>query len=95
MIYPNFIKDNDTIGIAAPSDGISNNIDLQRLDEAKKTFNAKNIKIYEPANCRNRYIGRSGTAIERARQLENLFLDNTVNGIICLSGRRLFSRNAF
>ena len=27
MIYPNFLKENDTIGITAPSAGVGRNID--------------------------------------------------------------------
>ena len=37
MIYPKFINKKDTIGICAPSDGITNKLKLKRLDNAKNS----------------------------------------------------------
>ena len=39
MIYPNFIKENDTIGITSPSDGITKKEKIYRLNNAIKSFN--------------------------------------------------------
>ena len=35
MIYPEFIKNGDYIGVTAPSDGVTDILDLKRLDNAK------------------------------------------------------------
>ena len=42
MIYPNFIKEKDTIGVTAPSNGQTDKLDLIRIDNAYKE-----LKRYE------------------------------------------------
>lgn len=86
MIYPKFIKENDTIGITSPSDGITKEEKLYRLDNAIKKFNELGFKIVETSNLRTSNKGRSSTAIDRATQLEELFKDNNIDAIICSSG---------
>ena len=49
MIYPKFLKANDTIGITAPSDGIIKEFDKIRLNLACQKLNSlgyKTIKTY-------------------------------------------------
>ena len=36
MIYPEFLKEQGTIGVTAPSRGITDELDLIRLENAKK-----------------------------------------------------------
>ena len=47
MIYPEFLKEKDTIGVTAPSDGITDEIKLKRLDNAIKSFEDKGFNIKE------------------------------------------------
>ncbi len=86
MIYPKFIKDGSIIGVTAPSDGITEEIDIKRLDFAKDSFNNLGYKVVETQNVRTNDCGRSSSAYDRARQLESLFLDKNVDLVMCVSG---------
>lgn len=44
MIYPEFLKEKDTIGVTAPSDGITDEVKLKRLDNAIKSFEETELK---------------------------------------------------
>lgn len=86
MIYPQFLKSNDYIGVTAPSDGIVGKIDTYRLDNAIKKFNKMNYKIKETKNVRKSIQGKSASSKEQARELESLYKDEQVKCIICASG---------
>ena len=86
MIYPDFLKEHDTIGVNAPSDGITDEVKLKRLDNAIKNFNSRDFNIKETPNVRCSIKGRSSTSKERARELEELYEDKDVKAIICTSG---------
>ena len=78
MIYPQFLKSNDYIGVTAPSDGIVGKIDTYRLDNAIKKFNKMNYKIKETKNVRKSIQGKSASSREQARE--------QIKCIICASG---------
>jgi muramoyltetrapeptide carboxypeptidase LdcA involved in peptidoglycan recycling len=86
MLYPNFIKDKDKIGVTAPSDGKTNSLDLIRLNNAYNNLRDKGFKIIETKNVRTSINGRSSTAQERAKELEELYLNKNVSLIISASG---------
>ena len=87
MIYPKFIKENDTVGITAPSDGIIEDTDLVRLDCAIENMQKKyKLKVIETKNVRHSKLGRSSTAKDRAKQLEALYKEDIVKAIFCVSG---------
>lgn len=86
MIYPEFLKEKDIIGVTAPSDGITDEVKLKRLDNAIKNFNSRGFNIKETPNVRCSIKGRSSTSKERARELEELYEDKDVKAIICASG---------
>lgn len=86
MIYPEFLKKNDTIGITAPSDGITNPIKLHRLDNAIFKFNKHGFKIRETSNVRSSEKGKSSSSPIQAMELEQLYEDETVKAIICAGG---------
>ena len=56
--YPEFIKKGDLIGICAPSDGNSEELDFVRLDNGKKNLEELGYKLIETeigrASCRER-----------------------------------------
>ena len=56
MNYPKFIKEKDTIGISAPSDGVVEKEDLYRLDSAVKKFEDLSFNIKETNNVRKNRI---------------------------------------
>ena len=86
MIYPAFLKHNDTIGVSAPSAGCKNKTDRNKMLNAKENITNLGYKIRLTDNCKISDSIRSSDAIIRAREMENLFLDNDVKAIICLSG---------
>lgn len=86
MIYPEFLKEKDTIGVTAPSDGITDEVKLKRLDNAIKNFEEKGFIIKETPNVRCSFKGRSSSSKERASELESLYEDKEVNAIITSGG---------
>ena len=86
MIYPEFLKEHDTIGVTAPSDGITDEVKLKRLDNAIKNFEEKGFIIKETPNVRCSFKGRSSSSKERASELESLYEDKEVNAIITSGG---------
>ena len=86
MIYPKFLKEKNTIGVTAPSDGIKAKEKQYRLDSAINKFQERKFKIKETKNVRTSIKGRSSSSSEQAKELENLFQDEQVKAIICASG---------
>lgn len=86
MIYPKFLCKGDIIGVTAPSDGKVDKIDLVRLDNAYSKLKCKGYSIIETDNVRNSNKGRSGSAKERALQLEGLFKNKDIKVIVSASG---------
>ena len=86
MIYPNFIKEKDTIGITSPSNGITQKEKIYRLENAIKKFNNLDFQISETTNVRTSIKGSSSSPQERAKQVEQLFKDSNISAIICSSG---------
>ncbi len=84
MIYPQFLKENDTIGITAVSAGIEGK-KLMQLDLSEQNLRAQGYKIVETKNVRAGGIV-SSTGKERAEQLAQLCKDSSVQMILCASG---------
>lgn len=86
MIYPEFLKDGDYIGVTAPSDGVTDDLDLKRLDNAKSKLQKLGLNVIETNNVRKSVKGRSSTPKVQAKELEELFNDKKVKSIICAGG---------
>ncbi len=87
MIYPEFIKKGDTIGVTAPSAGSENEIDIKKLNMAEEKLKDLGFTIEETENCRkDTGTGRSASKEERAKQLNKLFIDEKTKAIIGLAG---------
>lgn len=86
MIYPQFIKKGDTIGVTAPSDGVTDKLKVKRLDNAIKKLNAYGYNIIETASVRKSQKGKSNESNVQAKELEELYLNEEVKAIICASG---------
>lgn len=86
MIYPQFIKKGDTIGVTAPSDGVTDELKVKRLDNAIKKLNNYGYNIIETASIRKSNKGKSNESNVQAKELEELFLKDDVKAIICASG---------
>lgn len=83
MIYPNFLKENDTIGITALSAGVGH-----KIEDYEKSINKlkeNGFDIYETENVRvDGFV--SSSDIERAKQFNQLILNKDINMILCATG---------
>ena len=86
MKYPKFLKEHETIGVTAPSDGVVDPIKLNRLENAIRKFSELGYSILETENVRMSEKGVSSDAKRRARELEYLFEEPLVKAIICVGG---------
>lgn len=84
MIYPEFLKKNDIIGITAPSAGIGEekvnafNVSIHNLENA-------GFRIVETENVRNGgVVSTSGE--NRASELMQLFVDKNIKMVMCARG---------
>ncbi len=83
MIYPPFLKDNDLIGVTAPSAGLDDSIPdyLRGLEH----FHERGWQVTETPNVRLGGVP-SSPAPQRARELQSLAQDDRVRMIWCASG---------
>lgn len=86
MIYPKFLKQNDTIGITAPSDGVVEELDVFRLNNAIRKFEELGYKIKETEDVRTSIKGKSAPSRIQAQELESLFEDKQTKCIVCAGG---------
>ena len=86
MLYPNFLKENGCIGVIAPSDGADGEIDNNRFKNAIKRFNDMNYKLVVSSNLFNSIKGRSATAIDRAKEVNDMFSNKDIDIIMCACG---------
>ena len=87
MIFPKFIKKNDTIGITALSDGVEKESDKIRFNNGKKQLKDKGYKIKFTNNVFTAdEKGRSSSGKTRADQLHELISDKDVSWIVSAKG---------
>ncbi len=86
MIYPQFLKKGDTIGVTACSDGCTDATDAVRMDNAAKQLKELGYEVIETKNARTSEKARSSDAKTRVNQLKELLEDNRVSTIIMASG---------
>lgn len=86
MIYPSFIKENDTIGVCAPSAGLVMPTKINKLKCSIKHFQENNIKLLETEHVRCDFKGRSCDAKTRAKEFMQLINNKSISGIICATG---------
>lgn len=86
MRYPEFLKQNDVIGITAPSDGYSDSLDFIKLDNAVKQFADRGYRVRETAHVRCSENGRSADGRTRAEELAELFRDKDCTVIFSACG---------
>ncbi|MEG1310617.1 MAG: LD-carboxypeptidase [Romboutsia sp.] len=83
MIFPKGLKTGDTIGIISPSSQFTE----YSLDEIKTGFNDLGYKVKFGKSVDKVYKGYlSGEDTIRAKDIEDMFLDNDITGIICMRG---------
>ncbi len=86
MIYPDFIHDNELIGVTALSGGLAEEVDIARATYAQEEFAARNIQVTKTDNVHKDEKGRSSDAKTRAGELAQLVDNPQVKAIISAAG---------
>ena len=86
MKYPKFLKEPSTIGIPAPSDGAKDDCKRNKYNSAINKWQEIGYKLVLSKNLFHSNMGRSASAKERGEELNKMFLDKEIDGIICASG---------
>ena len=84
MIYPNFLKKGDTVGIPAPSAGICEK-DFPDFDRSLFHLECEGYSIKETASVRSG-LAESAPPEVRGAEMNGLLRDETVRGVICATG---------
>lgn len=85
MIYPEFLKQGNLIDVPAPSDGAYNDKYIARHKNAKIKLKNKGYKINLSKNIFNSKRARSADEKIRARELNEMFEDDS-KALICAAG---------
>ena len=86
MIYPEFIKKDNTIGVCAPSSGITREEKVEQFNCALDKFREHGYSVLETLHVRTNINGVSCDAKTRAEELESLYENEEVKAIICATG---------
>ncbi len=81
-ILPKRLKKGDTIGLIAPGYSVKPNV----LDDAKKALRAMGFKPYHTGRIIGNYGYFSNTDSERAKDLNEMFANTEIDGILCARG---------
>ena len=89
MKYPEFLKKNDTIGLVAPSFGVSGFPYEDRYLSARKKFEDSGFSFVEAKHIHGIRNARSTTGKIRARELQQMYLNDDVDFVSSLAGGEL------
>ena len=84
MIYPEFLKAGNTVGICAPSSGIGED-DFAEFEISLSHLKGQGWLIKETGSVRSG-LDESAPPQVRGKEFNELIADNNVNAIICASG---------
>lgn len=82
----NYLKKRDLIGITAPSDGLGEEVDYARLENAKLHLTGRGYRLIETEHVRTSIKGRSASAEIRAKEFMDLIKNKEVKYIISACG---------
>ena len=86
MIYPNFLRKGDTIGVPAPSSGAYDELHAKRYKNAKKKLENMGYKCVFSKNINISEKCRSASAEERANEINEMFENTNIDMITCAAG---------
>lgn len=89
MKYPIFLKLGDTIGLTAPSFGITVEPYITRFKAAKEKLSTLGYNFIETPHVHKNYKGASCSAQTRAEEFLSLWQDNNVDFIFSVAGGEL------
>jgi len=82
MRYPQLLKPGDTVGICAPSSGVTGETQNKRLDNAVRNIQALGYKVIETASLRNVVKNVSADSKTRAAEFTELYENPDVKLIL-------------
>ena len=82
-VRPARLKPGDTIGLINPAGATYNGVDL---DIVRETFEALGLKVKVGAHVLDRYGYLAGRDEDRAADVNAMFADREVRGIVCIRG---------
>lgn len=86
MKRPAFLKKGDTLGVTAPSAGVSEFADTVRFGNAARRMSGRGYGVRFTPDVFTDTEGRSAPAEQRAAELESLFLDDSVTAVFSAKG---------
>lgn len=86
MIYPNFLKVGDTIGVPAPSSGAYDEPHCNKYKNSRKKLEEMGYKIEWSENIFKSVMARSADAVTRAQELNYMFESDDINFVMCAAG---------
>ncbi len=84
-MIPSKLNIGDTIGVVAPSAPLINE-NIEEINNSKKIIEDMGFKVKFAKNLFSNTNGYSATAIEKAEDINSMFLDKSVNMIWCAKG---------
>jgi len=82
-LLPNNLKPGDLVGLISPSSATA---DIMQFTFAKEAMEGLGLRVIEGKHLRNRSGHLAGTDQERATDLNEMFANKAVKGIICIRG---------
>jgi muramoyltetrapeptide carboxypeptidase len=79
---PPALRPGDRVGVCAPA----GSVDLERLDRGVAALRALGFEVVVGDAVRSRFRFNAGTIEERVRDLQTLWADDSVAGIVCARG---------
>ncbi|MBQ6135392.1 MAG: LD-carboxypeptidase [Bacilli bacterium] len=86
MKYPNFLKEEDLIGIPAPSAGAKNEKKKRKFNQAIQNLQNSGYSLVLSKNLYHCEKGRSASAKERAQEVNEMFASEKIAAMICAAG---------
>ena len=86
MRYPKFIKEGMTIAVPAPSGSAYNEAKIARYNNAIKYWESLGYHLVCSKNLFHCEKGRSASAEERGKEINEMWKDSEVDGLICAAG---------
>ena len=86
MLYPKFLKENDCIGVPAPSAGAKDEKKINKFNKSKNVFEEQGYRLvisenlYKDVNC------RSASAEIRGKEINDMFSNKDIDFILCATG---------
>ncbi|MBQ6841339.1 MAG: LD-carboxypeptidase [Bacilli bacterium] len=86
MIYPKFLKENNTIGVPAPSAGAGVLEKQRKLENAIQYLEKQKYHVVHNESLFSCEKGRSASALDRANEINDMFNRQDIDFILCATG---------